>query len=142
MLALLDVNVLVALIDEDHASHEISSGWFDLNYENGWLTCPLTQNGCVRILTQPQYHRQISIIAATERLRNAVSEQHHTFVSDDISILDGAVVDARRLSGYRQLTDACLLALAVAHGARLITLDTRIPLSAVRGATSEHLVFL
>ena len=76
------------------------------------------------------------------RVRAAVSSSYHQFINDDISILDDALVDARRLSGHRQLTDVYLLALAVAHDARLVTLDTRISLSAVRGASERHLVVI
>ncbi len=68
-----------------------------------------------------------------ERLRVAVSTEHHQFINDDISLLDDALVDARRLLGYQQITDVYLLALAVARDARLVTLDTHILLGAVRG---------
>ena len=93
-------------------------------------------------MAQPQYPRPLSIIVAMELLQAAVSTPYHQFISDDISLLDDALVDARRLSGHRQLTDVYLLALAVRHGARLATLDRRIPLSAVRGAAGEHLVVI
>ena len=72
----------------------------------------------------------------------AISTEQHRFISDDISFLDSALVAAERLSGHRQLTDVYLLALAVAHDARLVTLDRRIPLNAVMGANGEHLVVL
>ena len=80
--------------------------------------------------------------AAVERLRVATSTHHHQFIADDISILEDTLVDTGQLSGHRQLTDAYLLALAVAHGARLVTLDTHIPLNTVRGATEGHLVVI
>lgn len=93
-------------------------------------------------MSQPQYPRPLSIIAAMELLRAAVSSPNHQFISDDISLLDDSLVDVRRLSGHRQLTDVYLLGLAGAHDARLVTLDTRIPLTAVTGATEENLVVL
>ena len=73
---------------------------------------------------------------------SAIWEMWDQFFPDDISILDGALVDVRRLSGYRQLTDVYLLALAVAHDARLVTLDTRILPGAVQGANGDHLVVI
>ena len=82
------------------------------------------------------------MITAFERLKTAMSASEHRFIADDVSIFDAALVDFRQLNGYRQLTDVYLLALAVAHEARLVTLDTRIPLDAVHRATSEHLVVL
>ena len=75
-----------------------------------------------------------------ERLRTAVSTEYHRFISEDISLLDDARLDTRRLAGHRQLTDVYLLALAVAHDARLVTLDTHIPIDAVHGASRSHLV--
>ena len=89
-----------------------------------------------------RYPNSLSFLVALDRLRTAVSTQYHQFIADDISILDDALVDARQLSGYRQITDVYLLALAVAHNARLVTLDTNIPLGTVRGATETHLVVL
>ena len=57
-----------------------------------------------------------------------------------IALLDDGVVDRFQLLGPRQLTDVYLLALAVAHDARLVTLDKSVSLVAVRGASEEHLV--
>ena len=84
----------------------------------------------------------MGIDQALGRLGAATSAKEHQFLNDDISILSEELVDARHLSGYRQLTDVYLLALAVAHGVKFVTLDTNIPLAAVRGATGENLVVL
>ena len=121
MRALLDVNVLVALLDENHANHRAASDWLASNIEQGWTSCPLTQNGCVRILSLSAYPNRLGTVEATERLRSAISTTHHQFVADDISLLDDAVVDVRNLLGPSQITDIYLLALAVAHGARFVT---------------------
>lgn len=142
MRALLDVNVLIALLDENHADHEVVSDWFTAHIGQGWASCPLTQNGCVRILSQPRYPNALDIAQAVARLRVAVSTPHHLFIADDISLLDDAVVDRRKLLGPRKLTDIYLLALAVAHGARLVTLDKSVPLAAARGAREESLVVI
>ena len=139
---MLDINVLIALLDSAHPGHAAASYWFDRHYTYGWLTCPLTQNGCIRILSQPSYPRPLSVAAAIERIRAAASTEYHLFIPDDVSLLDTARVDPLRLSGYRQLTDAYLLAMAVAHDARLVTLDTRIPLAPVHGADETHLVMI
>ena len=74
------------------------------------------------------------------RLREAVSTPWHQFLSDDLSLLDDDAVDQLQLLGPRQLTDVCLLALAVAHGARLVTLDKSVSFAAVRGASEGRLV--
>lgn len=139
MLALLDVNVLVALLDENHTQNANASAWFADNVDSGWASCPLTQNGCIRIIAQPGYPNAIGLTDALSRLQRAVSTPYHRFIPDDISLLDDAVVDRRHLLGHRQLTDVYLLALANAHDARLVTLDKSVPVSAVRGADVESL---
>ena len=142
MRALYDVNALLALLDRNHSAFIPVSSWFAVNIEYGWASCPLTQNGYLRVVSQTRYRNAVSLFEAFERLQEATSTQFHQFISDDISLLDDTLVDARRLSGHRQLTDVYLLALAVKHGARLVTLDRRIPLNAVRGATENNLVVI
>jgi predicted nucleic acid-binding protein len=53
--ALLDVNVLVALFDPDHVHHEVAHDWFADNGPRGWATCPLTESGFVRVVSNPSY---------------------------------------------------------------------------------------
>ena len=142
MADLYDVNALLALFDEEHEKHDPVNERFDRNIAHGWASCPLTQNGYLRIRSQPGYPRPLSLAEAYEQLQDATSSQHHQFIADDISLLDDTLVRFRDLAGPRQLTDVYLLAVAVAHGARLVTLDRRIPLGAVRGATEGHLVVI
>ena len=142
MRALLDVNVLIALLDENHAHHAAASNWFADHVEQGWASCPLTQNGCVRIVSQPRYPNALGVAEAVVRLQAAVSTPYHRFLADDVSLLDDAMVDRRQLLNPRQLTDVYLLALAVAHGVRFVTLDKSVSLTAVRGATEESLAVI
>ena len=142
MRALLDVNVLIALLDENHTHHATVSGWFADHIEHGWASCPLTQNGCVRIVSQPRYPNALGVAEAVMRLQEAVATPWHQFLPDDVSLLDDSVVDRHHLLGPRQLTDIYLLALAAAHGARLVTLDKSVSLVAVRGASEEHLTVI
>lgn len=51
MRALLDVKVLIALHDSDHVHHDRASRWLKTHIELGWASCPLTQNGCLRIMS-------------------------------------------------------------------------------------------
>ena len=139
MRALLDVNVLIALLDAAHIQHVSARAWLAANIDQGWASCPLSQNGCVRILSQPSYpgSQPPAVIAA--RLAEATSTQWHAFWSDDLSLLDAGCVDWHHVLGSRQLTDVYLLALAVRHGGRLVTFDRAIPLGAVANAREEHL---
>ena len=84
----------------------------------------------------------MSVAATMERLQVAMSIGNHGFIPDDISLLDDVRVSAQHILGYRQIADAYLLALAVAHDARLVTLDRRISLDAVHGANENHLVVI
>jgi hypothetical protein len=140
--ALLDVNVLIALLDSDHASHDSAMSWFSKHAREGWASCPITQNGCIRIMSNPGYPNPLPIRAVIERLAKACRQDIHEFWPDEISLLDSEIVDSTRLHGPRQLTDVYLLGLAVRHGGRLVTFDAGIPLFAVRKATTQKLLIL
>jgi hypothetical protein len=140
MRALLDVNVLIALFDQDHSLHERARDWFAAHAGRGWASCPITQNGCARIMSHPRYPNPLPAGAVMERLADATATRHHRFWADDVSLLDPHVADRTRIHGPRQLTDVYLLALAVRHGGRLVSFDSSIPLTAVKGAERKHLV--
>ena len=140
--ALLDVNVLVALLDTDHVDHSRAGAWLDAEIEAGWASCAITENGCVRVLSQPRYPSPVSVLQAARLLARARDTAHHAFWSCEVSVLDPAAVDSSRLHGSRQVTDAYLLALAVRHDGRFATFDRSVPLSCVPGATPEHLEVL
>lgn len=138
--ALLDVNVLIALHDEQHIHHEVAADWLQAHAKHGWATCPLTQNGCIRILSQPGYPNHVPVREAMSMLLRSCSAPSHVFWPDDISLLDATRLDPARMHGHRQLTDLYLLALAVKHRGRFVTFDGQVPLSAARGAGARHLV--
>jgi len=143
MRLLLDVNVLIALLDEAHVFSSKAYEWLDAR-PRPIATCPIIENGVVRVLSSPGYsatHRATPAQVA-QALQAMTSQLDHEFWPDDVSILDEKVVDVGRLHGHRQITDAYLLSLAVHHGGSLATLDAAVPLSAVRGATKRHLTLL
>jgi toxin-antitoxin system PIN domain toxin len=140
--ALLDVNVLLALLDSDHVDHEPASRWLDREITSGWASCAITQNGFVRVISQPKYPSPVSPALAVELLAHACATVHHEFWPCEVSLLDPGVVDAERVHGPRQVTDAYLLALAVAHDGRFATFDRALALSAVPNATQEHLTII
>jgi uncharacterized protein len=140
--ALLDINVLLALFDSDHVDHERARDWLNDEIADGWASCAITQNGFVRILSQPNYPGPVSMSEALELLTDATSTHHHEYWSCSVSLTDDAVVDRSRIHGHRQLTDIYLLALAAANNGRFVTFDTSIPLDAVRTASKDDLVIL
>jgi len=140
--ALLDVNVLLALFDSDHIEHERARAWLGREIGSGWASCAITQNGFVRVISQPRYPSPISPTEAIDLLDQACSQPHHVYWACDTSLLDADSIDRTRLHGPRQVTDAYLLALATHHGGRLATFDESVPISAVPGATPANLATL
>lgn len=137
--ALLDINVLLALLDGDHVDHATARQWLDREIRHGWASCAITQNGFVRIISQPHYPSPVPPAQAIDRLARATSTAHHEFWPCSVSLLDERAVRRDRLHGPRQVTDAYLLALAVSHGGRFVTFDQSVPLTAVHGAQPPDL---
>jgi toxin-antitoxin system PIN domain toxin len=142
MRALLDVNVLIALLDADHALHSPALDWFAANGKDGWASCPITQNGCIRVMSNRGYPNPLPVAAIVERLSKAARQPQHEFWPDEVSLLDRGLVDPARMHGPGQLTDAYLLALAVKRHGRLVTFDKSIALGAVRDAQRKNLQVL
>jgi len=138
--ALLDVNVLVALFDPDHVHHDLAHDWFSGNRPDGWATCPVTENGFLRVLANPAYGSGVTRPSElATRLRRFCASGHHAFWPDMVSLRDPALFDPAFIAGHRQITDVYLLGLAKKKGGRLVTFDGAIPLKAVRGAGRDLL---
>ena len=127
MIALLDVNVLVALAWPNHVHHNATRAWFDDRRLSGWATCPLTESGFIRISCIPSVvHNTVTptdAIALLTRLRQLES---HSFWPLDLSVTALPDDILARIQGYRQITDAVLLAAAMRKGGQLATLDSGI----------------
>ena len=138
---LLDVNVLIALLDSSHPNHDQAHAWLAENGRKPFATCPITLNGCIRILSDPRYPSFTATPSdVAGRLREDLcSNKNHLFWADDLIPLDPAIFRSDKIGGSRCLTDVYLLALAVAHGGHLITFDRSIPWAAVRGCSKTHL---
>lgn len=125
MIELPDVNVLIALFDLKHIHHEKAQAWF-ASVSQGWATCPITENGFLRIVSNPGYAGlYLSVVELASGLRTliAVAPENHYFLSDDVSLSDRSRFDLSKVRGYRQLTDLCLLGLCQKHKATLVTFD-------------------
>jgi toxin-antitoxin system PIN domain toxin len=133
---LLDVNVLLALVDRAHIHHERAHRWFSTIRQVAWATCPLTQNGLVRIISGPAYPTLgMTPARATDLLRVLCAESSHVFWPDDLSLIDATRFDLSQIQGHRQITDVYLAALALANEGMLATLDSRIAVTALIDAT-------
>jgi len=142
MRALLDVNVLIALLDADHLHHDHAVAWLERNVAAGWASCPITQNGCIRIMSQPAYPNPVPAALVAERLAEATAQPFHAFWPDDINMIAPGALDWSRILGSRQITDAYLLALAVKNGGRLATFDQGVSPAAVHGAKAANLAVI
>jgi len=142
MAALLDVNVLIALLDAGHLHHDTATRWLGEHLDQGWASCPLTQNGCIRILSQTAYPNSAPAAEVAARLGEATRHPAHHFWPDAVSLLSQGLMDWSKLLSGRHITDAYLLALAVENRGTFVTLDQGIPLAAVPGAQAGHLVVL
>ena len=129
---LLDVNVLIALIDPAHVQHDRAHDWFAAKGQQAWATCPLTENGILRIVGNARYPNSPGTPAAVaETVAILRSLGGHRFWSDDVTLLDSQRVDSARLLDSGQITDTYLLALAAAHGGQLATFDRHLVTDAV-----------
>ena len=143
MRALLDVNVWVALFDDAHQFSERANAFIDARGTR-IATCPLVENGVIRVMSLPGYGKRggLPIRVVRERLREACAALDHEFWPDDISLRSNEHVDFDRVQGHNQITDLYLLALAVSRKGRLASFDQAIALSSVPGAAVRHLKLL
>jgi len=139
--ALLDINVLIALLDPDHVFHDRAHAWWKGHAKSGWASCPLTENGVVRIMSNPAYSRAAKFRPGDliERLDLFASRSNHEFWPDDLSLRDTTAFARDRLHASRAITDVYLLALAVKNHGSLATFDQAIPVSAVTGVETASL---
>lgn len=139
---LLDVNVLIALIDPAHVQHDKAHEWFAASGEKAWATCPLTENGVLRIVGHVRYPNSPGTPAAVaELMETFLAHPGHEFWPDSFSILDRKHVHAQRLLNSAQVTDSYLLALAAERSGKLATFDRQLVTDAVvNGSQALHLI--
>lgn len=115
MTALLDANVLIALVVAEHVHHDAAEHWF-VNSDEKFATCPNTQGSLVRLLLREGH----SASAATSVVAALEQDARHEFMTDTVSYSE---VPPHGIIGHRQVTDAYLAQLAHAHEVRLVTFD-------------------
>jgi uncharacterized protein len=121
---LLDVNVLVALTWPNHVHHGAAHVWYAQHRADDWATCPPTQAGLLRVSSNAKItpgakspREAFALFQAMTRLPD------HVFVPDDVDLGRSPHFPQDRLLGYRQVTDAHLLAIALSHAAALAIFD-------------------
>ncbi|MFV1858571.1 MAG: TA system VapC family ribonuclease toxin [Anaerolineales bacterium] len=132
---LLDVNVLLALGDPMHVHHEAAHTWFADRGAQAWATCPLTENGFVRIASHPSYpNRPGDVSAALGLLDRLCQAEGHRFWTQDISIR--GILRSDIVISHSHVTDVYLLGLAIHMKGVLATLDQRLPADRVEGGAA------
>lgn len=140
MRALLDVNALIALLDEEHVHHAETLTWLSRgeNLPHGFATCAITQLGLIRVMSAKGYYKPVDTHAVAAQLE-AITRNGHRYLEIPAPCAGGVRWKATKSA---QSTDAALLSTAVAHGCRLVTFDGGVSLGSVAGARREHLVLL
>jgi uncharacterized protein len=122
--ALLDINILTALLWPAHEHHDIAHAWFGDRADAAWATCSLTQLGFARIVSNPAFSRDaLSSVEALALLAENLAHPGHQFWTDSFQVPTAVKVMESRLQGYKQLTDAYLLAVAHRRKGVLATFD-------------------
>lgn len=137
---LLDVNVLIALTDPLHIHHEAAHRWWAADPARLWATCAVTENGLVRILTQPRYPNRLETAGEAISLLCRWKRVHattHRWWPCDLSLSDEAVFEAGRILGAGSVTDVYLLGLAKGQGGRVVSFDRTLPWEAVVGGSPD-----
>ena len=124
---LLDTNLLIALLWPSHERHELAVKWFTRHRAKGWATCPITQAGFVRVVSNPAFSRDaVQPREAIQVLAANTAAKDHAFWADEFPLPKAVAFTGVRLMGHQQVTDAYLLGLAIRRGGVLATLDQRI----------------
>lgn len=144
MAFLLDVNILVARSDPRHLHYDVVCRWFTDNREALQMTCPIVENGFVRIFGHTNYHGGPGTVAKAKAYLDAIHHlPQHRFVPDDISLTSEKLFGSLETVGSKDLTDVYLLALAAKLGVKFVTLDGGIRTEAVKnGADSLETIKL
>jgi toxin-antitoxin system PIN domain toxin len=124
---LLDTNLLIALFWPSHTRHDLAIKWFTRQRAKGWATCPFTQAGFVRIVSNPAFSRDAPLPREALHVLSAnTSAKDHAFWTDALGFGEAVAFASTRLMGHQQVTDAYLLGLAIHHGGVMATLDQKI----------------
>lgn len=122
--ALLDLNILTALLWPAHEHHDAAHRWFRARGGAPWATCALTQLGFVRLVSNPAFSRDaLTPVAAVAFLAENLTAQGHEYWSERLQVAEALEVIEPAVHGYRQVTDAYLLALASRRKGVLATFD-------------------
>jgi len=121
---LLDLNVLIALAWPSHIHHLQAHKWFAMAKNSAWATCPIIQSGFIRLSSNPKILPEaVSPKEALHLLEQITLLPNHLFWADSIALVDAVIFKHSNIIGYRQITDAYLLSLAIHNNGCLVSFD-------------------
>jgi uncharacterized protein len=124
MVALLDVNLLVALAWPNHVHHAQAHRWFGARAPLGWATCSIVELGFIRVSSNARaVPAAVSPQEAAALLQRITALPGHHFWADDIRFAESSWVALSHVVGFQQVTDAHLVGLALRHGGHVATFD-------------------
>jgi uncharacterized protein len=142
VIALLDVNVLIALAWPEHVFHAVVVQWFDQRADQGWATCSITESGFIRVSANAKVvGAPVRPSEAAELLRQLQMVGSHTFWVDDVAPSQSPLMPLDRLTGNKHVADAHLLALSRRHQGSIATLD-RAVITLARGLPDTCVEYL
>lgn len=138
MIHLLDFNVLIALCDPAHPHASSARHFFQSTLSgDGWATCPLVENGFLRIFGDHRYPGGPGNPQATRlMLDGLLASPGHQFWPDDLSLANRLAFPT--LPTSKHLTNLYLLGLALKHGARFATFDHSLGPSILPGGPAAY----
>ena len=140
-----DINVLIALHDTANPFHHRAQDWFEKTGKYGWATCPLTENGFLRVHAQtsflPPHERGDAAFAILETMVSTYRAAYQ-FWEDSVSLRDSGLFQVARIAGHKQITDVYLLGLCQQRGGTLVTLDDKMTVDALVSSHPDLLLKL
>ncbi len=141
MVALLDVNLFVALAWPNHVHHLPAHRWFARRARHGWATCSIVELGFVRVSSNARVTpAAVSPQEAAATLRQMTALPHHSFWTDEVRFAESDDVALSRVVGHQQITDAHLVGLAIAHGGCLATFDRGVRALVRSGLPADRII--
>jgi hypothetical protein len=141
---LLDVNVMLAWLWPGHEAHRIAFSWMMAHGRESWATCPITEMGFLRIITNPSFSPHVPEWSEAIDIlrRHTEGNRHHSFWPDTLTLdaVDRQLGD--RIKGAGQVTDAYLLALAMRHQGKMVTLDYKMKALAPEGSAEADALLI